>query len=189
MRKIILSMQMSLDGYVSGPNGEMDWIHTGTDEWEDIFEEMKTEVDTFLLGAGMYPEYATYWRKVLTDDHAQADDKAFAQLAEKTPHIVFSKSMQSADWENTRIARDMDSKVARLKQEPGKGMMLWGGARLAQSFIEKGLIDEYRLVIVPLMLGSGKTLFPGHMDRRKLELISSTVLSDGAMIVRYRPVQ
>ncbi len=185
MRKIILSMQMTLDGYVCGPNDEMDWIYNGGDEWGDMQQDMDSS-DTFLLGAKMYPGYSEYWQKVLTDPNANPDEKKFAQVADKTQHIVFSRSMQHADWDNTRIARDVDSEIAKLKQEEGKNMLLWGGASLAQYFIAKGLVDEVRLTIVPVLLGAGKKLFPDDGERRKLELVSAKQLNSGAVVVRLR---
>lgn len=185
MRKIILSIQMTLDGYVSGPNDEMDWIYTGGDEWGDMQQDLDGS-DTFLLGAKMYPGYAEYWRNALTDPNADPMDRKFAELADKTPHVVFSKSIDSTDYDNYRIARDVDSEVAKLKQESGKNMLLWGGASLARYFIEKGLVDEIRLVVVPILLGAGKELFPGDGQRRKLELTGSKELSSGVVVMRFR---
>jgi dihydrofolate reductase len=185
MRKIILSMQMTLDGYVSGPNGEMDWIYTGTAEWDDMRKELDN-ADTYLIGAKMFPEYSEHWRKQLTNPGAPAEEKSFAELADKTQHVVFSKSLEQTGLENYRIARDVDSEVSKLKQEPGKNILLWGGASLARYFIEKGLLDEIRLVIVPMMLGAGKRLFPDDGERRRLEMISMSGLDSGVVIVRFR---
>lgn len=184
MRKIILSMQMTLDGYVSGPNGEMDWIYNDNSEWEDTMEELDG-VDTFMIGAKMYPEYSQHWHKQLTNPDAPADERAFAKLAEKTQHIVFSRSMERTDFDNYRIAKDVDTEVAKLKQEAGGDIILWGGASLARYFVSKGLIDEYRLVIVPVMLGAGKPLFPDDGERRKLEIISMKQLG-GAVVMRLK---
>ena len=189
MRKIILSMQMTLDGYVAGPNDEMDWIYAGSDEWENAFDEMST-ADTFLLGSKMYPGYAEYWQNALTDPKVQPQDRAYAQLAEKTKHIIFSRSMQHADWpKGASIARDVDNEVVKLKQQPGKDIIVWGGVRLAQTFITRGLVDEYRLVVVPLLLGDGKRLFEKKDDRRNLELISSRQMEGGVVILKYKAVR
>ena len=119
MRKLIVSVEMSLDGYIAGPNREGDWISSGEEIWKHMFNDLG-DVDTVLLGLNTYPEYAGYWRSVLTDPDADPHERKYAQWAERTPHIVFSKTLQSVDWANSRIARDPRAEVASLKQQPGK---------------------------------------------------------------------
>ena len=163
-RKVILSMQMTLDGFVEGPDGKLDWITGGDEVWNEMFNDLRS-VDTFLLGRKMYPGYSDYWRSVLANPSADKNELEFARIAEKTPHIVFSKTLSKTDWENTRIAKDVVKEIAHLKQQPGKDMMLWGGAAMASAFINPGLVDEYRITLAPIVLGGGKSLFSNLKQR------------------------
>lgn len=183
-RKVILAMQISLDGFIEGPNGAMDWLLGGDDVWDTMFKDMES-VDTYLLGGNTYPVYAEHWRSLLnkTDD---SNEVKFAKLADKTPHIVFSHTIKKVDWANTRIATDAEAEIAKLKQQPGKDMYVWGGATFAGFLINKGLVDEYRLVLNPTVLGGGKPLFKDVEKRMKLTLIDSRPLSSGVVVLRYR---
>lgn len=186
MRKIILSMQMSLDGFIEGPNGGMSWINSNEEVWSEMFKDLKS-VDTFLLSSKMYPGYAGYWRSVLKDSSASKGDRDFAKLADKTPHIVFSRTMKSVDWANTRIADDAEKEIASLKKQEGKDIMMWGGATLASAFINRGWIDEFRITLVPVVLGGGKSLFGGITEQKKFRLVGTRPLKGGPVILNYLP--
>src|SRR5688572_16293951 len=129
MRKVILSMQITLDGFVAGLNNELDWIDFDDEkQWDDL-DDLVGSADTFLLGGGMYAEYADYWRKVLANPASKKGEMDFARIADKTPHIVFSKSLSKADWANTTIEkRNVSTVIPILKKEPGKDIVVWGGA-------------------------------------------------------------
>jgi|SRR5688572_4870082 len=199
MRKLTLSMQMSLDGYIEGPSGEMDWfIIDEREQWTDMFEFHKS-IDTILLGAGMYPDYADYWRRALSDPKALPDEKEYSRLAGKTEHIVFSNSLTKVDpkapedyhgeWrKNTRIVKgDVKTEVLKLKQSSGKDIVLFGGASMASSFIELALIDEYRLFVNQIILGGGKSFFQ-KVKRRPLKLISSKTYKSGVVLLHYKTI-
>src|SRR5688572_6881523 len=199
MRKLILSMQMSLDGYIEGPAGEMDWFVDDDETWKDMFEFLKL-IDTVLLGAGMYPEYAAYWRRVLTDPKAQPNEVQYSRLAGKIDHIVFSNSLTKVDpnapddyhgeWrKNTRIVKgDVKTEVLKLKQSnSGKDIVLYGGASMASSFIELGLVDEYRLSVNQIILGGGKSLFQ-KVTKHPLKLIGSKTYKSGVVLLQYKPI-
>ena len=177
-------MQTTLDGFVAGPNGEMDWIMSGDDEWQELFKDLAT-VDTMLLGRNMYPGYSDYWRSVLSDPAGNKNEKKYAELADRTPHIVFSGSLQAADWKNTRIARNAGKEVAGLKREKGGDIIAWGGASFASSLINLGLIDEYRITLNPTLLGGGLSLFSNVRERHNLALRDSRQLGSGMMLLRY----
>src|SRR5712671_1488632 len=123
MRKLILSMQISLDGFAEGENGDMSWMKTNDEEqWEDIFELLKT-VDLFLLGRSMWPDYRDYWKLALTNKSASASERAYAELAEKTPHIIFSRTIQDSGWHNKLINHGpVAEEVKKLKLQPGKNI-------------------------------------------------------------------
>ena len=185
MRKVILAMQMTLDGFVCGPNDEMDWLIGSDEEWAEMSKDLES-VDTCLLGSKMYPGYAAYWRSVLTSTNAHPGEITYAKYAERTPHIVFSKSGSvKADWGNTRVADDPEREIARLRQQPGKNIMAWGGAGFAASLVKLDLIDEYRITLNPTLLGAGKAPFRHIGSRKKLQLIDAKSLKSGNIILRY----
>lgn len=183
MRKLIVSVETSLDGYIAGPNGEGDWISSGDEIWKHMFNDL-ADVDTVLLGSNTYSEYAGYWRSVLTDPDADPNERKYAEWAERTPHILFSKTVQSVDWANSRIARDPHAEVASLKQQPGKHMVAWGAGEFASALLRMGIVDELRITIAPVLLGEGLPLFQG-IDRTRLNAIEVRPLENGAVILRY----
>jgi dihydrofolate reductase len=173
MRKLILSMQVSLDGYVEGPNGDMSWMQTDNDnEWDDMFENLQS-VDLFLVGAGMWTGYRDYWKQALADPNFSADEVKYAKLAEKTQHIIFSKTLKNTGWENATINNgDLATEVKKLKEQPGRDIMTFGGAAFAASLVDSGLVDEYRLTINPAILGGGKSFFHHLKNNHKLQLVN-----------------
>ena len=188
MRNIIAALQVSLDGFIEGPNEELDWV----DSWEDPFD-IVNNVDTFILGAGMYPGYERYWQAVLdnprgtlpfTGRPATEGEIEYAQFAGRTPHIVVSSTLQTASWKNTRIVRDLEE-VRRLKEGPGMDMHAVGGATLVSSLMNAGLVDEIRLVVQPIVLGGGKPLFKDVKTRLALTLLTGRPLKAGAVSLRY----
>ena len=177
-RKLILSMQITLDGYVAGPNDEGDWIINSDEEWADLFKDIDS-TDTYLLGRKMYPLYSGYWQKVLRNPDSAPNELKFARLADKSQHIVFTKGDFKPDWKYTRVAHDPSAEVKRLKNENGKNIIAWGGAHFAASLIELGLVDEYRFELNPTILAKGKNLFHNLKEQKKLTLIDSKPLKSG----------
>lgn len=189
MRKIICAMQVSLDGFVEGANGELDWI----ENWEDSYGLME-QVDTCVLGAGMYPGYERYWSAVLaapdaplpfTGKAATQGETDYAKWAHRTPHIVLSNALNETAWRHTRIVREIDD-IARLKQQDGKDIYAIGGAAFVSSLIERGLVDELRLAIHPVLLGCGKPLFKESATRHKLSLAQTRPLPWGTVELTYK---
>lgn len=186
MRKLILSMQVSLDGFIEGSDGDMSWMAKDDEEqWTDLFEMLQS-VDLFLLGRVMWPEYRNYWKKALTSSTASGNEVAYAKLAEKTRHIVFSQTLNDAQWENTTIIKEpVVEEVTKIKNSPGKDIQVVGGAKLAATIIEAGLVDEYRLIINPVIIGKGKSFFRDQHSKQSLQLISTKKLLSGVIIARY----
>ncbi|MDD5320090.1 MAG: dihydrofolate reductase family protein [Methylococcales bacterium] len=189
MRKIIAAMRMSLDGIIEGPNGEMDWVDT----WNDTFD-LIPQIDTCILGRGMYPNYEQYWLAILANPEgilsfsgkaASKGEIAYARFADKTPHIVLSKTLDKVNWKVARIVRDIEE-IRSMKQQPGKDMYAVGGATLVSSLMNMGLIDELRLDIHPLVLGGGKTLFKDVKERHALKLLETKTLKSGIVRLIYR---
>jgi dihydrofolate reductase len=184
-RKLILAMQMTLDGFVEGPNGEMDWLIGSDDVWNEMFKDLES-VDTYLLGRKMYPGYAGFWQSMLNNTSADPNLVKYARLADKSQHIVFTKGDFKPDWKNTRVAHDLPGEVARLKKQDGKNIVSWGGATFASSLINLGLVDEYRVTLNPTLLAGGKSMFNNLEKISKLKLIDARPTQSGLVILRYQ---
>ena len=194
MRKIIASLQVSLDGFIEGPNGEMDWVMEDDEEaWNDLDEELSAS-DTFILGRIMYPAYEQFWLAILSNPKAvlsltgktpTKNEIAFAQLADKTQHIVVSKTLKKVDWQAVRVVPSTEE-IRKLKQQPGKDMLVWGGGTLISSLLNDGLIDELHLMVTPLILAGGKPLFKNIETRRALKLIKTKSLKSGKVSLLYK---
>jgi dihydrofolate reductase len=192
-RKIIAALQVSVDGSIEGPNGEMDWaMAEDEDSWKDVFE-MLAHVDTFILGRKMYPGYEQYWLAVLANPDgvlpfsgrvASKNEIDYARFADRTPHIVLSKTLDKVSWKTTRIVRDVEE-IRRLKQQSGKDIYAVGGATLVSSLMNLGLIDEIQLLVNPLILGGGKALFKDVKDRQTLKLVQAKPLKSGKVSLIY----
>jgi dihydrofolate reductase len=188
VRKLIAGMQMSIDGKIEGPEGYADWV----DAWPDHYDVMD-RVDACLLGAGMYPGYEAYWSAIQTapNEVLAATGKAptpgevdYGRFTAQTPHFVLSKTMTSALWPATSFVRNLDE-VAALKQQPGKGIYLVGGARTVATLIDAGMVDELRLTIHPLIAGAGKALFATSERRHGLKLRKAEQLDGGQVSLVY----
>jgi dihydrofolate reductase len=189
MRKVISAMQVSLDGFIEGPGGELDWI----ENWEDSYELME-HVDCCVLGGSMYPGYEQYWTSILADPKAllpftgmvaTRGEIDYAQFADRTPHVVLSKTLERVEWKAARIERDLDALLG-LKQQPGKDIYVVGGAALVGSLINAGWIDELRLTVHPVVLGQGKALFKGVGERQRLELLEAKPQKAGLVSLIYK---
>ena len=188
MRKIIAALVVSVDGFIEGPNGELDWVDT----WEDPFD-LLPQIDMCILGRGMYPGYEQYWGAILANPEgvlpftgkvASQGEIEYAHFAEKTPHIVLSKTLNKVTWKNTRIIRDIEE-IRRMKQQPGKDMHVVGGATLVSSLMNQRLIDELRLVVYPIVLGGGKALFKDVSERHALKFLEAKPLESGLVRLTY----
>ena len=192
-RKIIAALQVSVDGSIEGPNGEMDWaMAEDEDSWKDTFE-MLSHIDTLILGRRMYPGYEQYWLAVLANPDgvlpfsgrvASKNEIDYARFADRTPHIVLSKTLDKVSWKTTRIVRDVEE-IRRLKQQSGKDIYAVGGATLVSSLMNLGLIDEIQLSVNPLILGGGKALFKDVKDRQTLKLVQAKPLKSGKVSLIY----
>ena len=188
MRKIIGAMQMSLDGFIEGPNGEVDWIDT----WEDPFD-LLPQIDTCILGGRMYPGYEQYWRAIFANPEsvspftgkvASEGEVDYARFADKTAHVVVSSTLEKVAWNNTRIVRDI-AELRQMKEQPGKDMHAVGGATLVSSLMSAGLVDELRLVVRPIVLGGGKTMFKDVKERHALRLLETKPLKSDLARLTY----
>src|SRR3954471_2743553 len=172
MASLILKMSVSLDGYVASADGSGDWKAMGrSDDSTSWVAETVSNAGAHLVGAATYAEWATYW---------PGASGPFAKPMNEIPKVVFSDSLASADWGETTIATgDLAAAITRLKQERSDGYLLaHGGVRFARSLVETGLIDEYRLVIHPVVLGAGERIFMAPLS---IEPMSTIAFSGGAV--------
>jgi dihydrofolate reductase len=182
MRKLIYSMGVSLDGFIAGPNGEIDWS-APDEELHRFHNQQAREVDAHLYGRRLY-EVMIFWETADENPSAPEHVLEFARIWKDTPKIVFSKTLESVGG-NARLVRDgVAEEVARLKEQPGKDLAV-GGAGLASTFIKLGLIDEYRLFVSPVVLGRGTPYFPALEERINLKLVETRTFGSRVVYVRY----
>jgi dihydrofolate reductase len=186
MRRIIVSNLVSLDGFFEGPNREIDWFNVGEDFF-DYVRELFSSIDTILYGRETYEQMASYWPTPQAD--AELNDPAIIHKMNHLNKIVFSDSLQTADWNNSSIIKNVTAeKVAELKQQEGKDMVIFGSGTLVSQLTNWKLIDEYRIIINPLVLGKGHSMFNGVKGRVSLQLTDAQRLSTGSVILYYEPV-
>jgi dihydrofolate reductase len=186
MRNVILLMHVSLDGFVAGPNGEMDWISTDEEIFQDVTDLLNT-VDTAIYGRVTYQMMESYWPTVPANPASTQLDIEHAHWVEQVHKIVFSKSLSTVAWHNTRLIKEnIAEEITKLKQQPGQNMMIFGSPRLAHTFMQLGLIDEYRMNVNPIVLGSGIPLFADIQDRINLQLLTTKTFHSGVVGLHYR---
>jgi dihydrofolate reductase len=183
MRKVILFNLTSLDGYFEGPGRDITW-HKVDDEFNEFAEEQTGEFGALLFGRVTYELMASYWP---TED-AKRDDPIIAGIMNKLPKLVFSKTLNKAGWENTKLVKDnFVEEVSKLKHEAGKDVAIFGSSDLAVTFIEHGLIDEFRIMVNPIVLGNGKPLFEGIKRQLEMKLINTRIFKSGNVLLCYEP--
>ena len=189
MRKVVAGMQMSIDGMIDGPDGYTDWV----DSWSDTFD-LLPEIDACVLGSGMYSGYEQYWSAIKRDPHAPLEftgkvptqeEIEYADFALSTPHYVLSKERSEVQWANTTLVRDAAG-IEQLRRQPGRTIYVVGGARTVSSLMDRGLIDELRLTVHPLVVGKGKALFDTIAQRHYLQLDHVKRVDDGKVCLIYK---
>lgn len=189
MRKLKLQVQLSVDGFVAGPNGELDWM---TWNWDDELKNYVTgltdSVDCILLGRKMTGGFVEYWESVVQEPGNP--EYEFGKKMYDTHKVVFSKTLERSEWENTDLAKgDISEEVNRLKNQPGKGIIAYGGAEFVSNLVKRGLIDEYYLFINPVVIGDGMSIYKNIDKRTGLKLIRSTAFACGVVVLHYEPVR
>ena len=185
MRKLVYSMGVSLDGFIAGPDGEIDWS-APDEELHRFHNQQARETGAHLYGRRLY-EVMTYWETADQNPSLPEHELEFARIWKDTPKIVFSNTLEKVEG-NARLVRDsVAEEVAKLKEQPGKDLAV-GGAGLASTFIKLGLVDEYRLFVSPVVLGGGTPYFPPLEKRINLQLVETRTFGSRVVYVRYRLV-
>lgn len=187
MRKIIASVNITLNGFMAGANGSLDWHFPFWDETMTGYSYRQLDnVDTLLLGRRTYQSMAAWWPHAAIRPSPSEADMVFAERMNAYHKIVFSRSLSRAGWHNsTLVQKNIFQTVSRLKQQPGKDMMILGSGSIIRNLTRLELIDEYCLWIHPVVLDSGITLFQQKEAMRSLQLQSCTPLSNGVIIATY----
>ncbi len=189
MRKVVVQLSVSLDGFIEGPHGELDW-HLVDEELHSHFNQYLGSMGAFLNGRVMHELMVGYWPTADQDPDAPAPIVEFARIWREMPKLVYSRTLQQTDldWNATVVREVVPEEVRRLKAEPGGDLAL-GGADLASAFLRHGLIDEYRLYVQPVVLGAGKPLFPQGTARTDFRLLESRTFGNGVELLRYQCAQ
>ena len=189
MRKLVLFMHVSLDGFVAGPKGEMDWI-TVDNEMFEYAGNRTNEADTALYGRVTYQMMESYWPTAGDQPAATKHDIEHSRWYNNVTKIVLSRTMKGAKLPNTKIISDHLSKeIAQLKQTTGKDILMFGSPTVAHLLSQENLIDDYWLFINPILIGQGIPLFQGIQRKVNLKLLSSNVFSSGVVCLHYERVQ
>ena len=184
MRRIILWMGVSLDGFIEGPNREIDW-HMVDEELHTHMNRELGKMSAFLGGRVTHELMTSYWPTAGTDPDASAVEVEFAGIWREMPKIVYSRTLQEAGWNTTIVREVVPAEVNALKAQPGGDMAL-AGAELATAFREHDLIDEYRIYIHPVVIGRGKPLFLPLEGRTQLQLAGTHTFGNGVVLLRYQ---
>jgi dihydrofolate reductase len=185
MRKIVLFMHTTIDGFAAGPGGEMNWIHVD-DEIFDYAGNQTDNADTALYGRATYQMMDGYWPTAADQPNATKHDIQHSKWYNSVTKIVLSRSLKSENLKNTIvISNDLSDAINKLKQRPGKNILIFGSPTAVQSLLGDNLIDEIWLFINPIVLGKGLSFFNGVKNDLKLKLISSQAFASGVVCLHY----
>ena len=186
MRKLKLQMQMSLDGFVStGPNDDQTWVTWAIDEIKGYVLELLDSADTILIGRKLAIDYIPYWQDVFAKPEHPMHDIATRIVS--TRKVVFTKTLKESQWENTKVANeDLAYEINRLKSQPGKDLIVYGGSSFVANLIRERLIDEFHFFVNPVVLGRGVSVFEELDEFQQLKLNQSIVYNCGIVMLEYR---
>ena len=191
MRKLIVTEFYSLDGSMSDSEDKQDWITTTfSQDMGKYVEDVYANADTLFLGEVTYQIMAAYWPTADTNPEAFEGDAEGAHTMNSIRKVVFSKNVKDLAWSNSTLKTEIvPEEIKKMKQEPGKNMLVAGSASIVQQLTNFGLVDEYHLLVHPVILGNGKPLFKGIRERHNLKLISTEVFTNGVVLLRYEPLR
>jgi dihydrofolate reductase len=184
MRKLIVFNMVSLDGYFVDAKGDMSWAHKNDEEWNTFVGGNASGNGMLLFGRVTYEMMASYWPSPMALQNSPVVAKGMNEM----PKIVFSRTLDSAAWNNTKLLKgDLAAEVRKLKNEAGPDMVILGSGNIISQLAQHNLIDEYQLAVSPIVLGKGRTLFEGLTDKLKLNLTKSRTFGNGTVFVCYQP--
>lgn len=186
MRKVVLYMFTTLDGFIAGPNGEFD-DYEPSDEEMKFANELFGSADGILFGRVTYEGFVSYWDALdLTDGSISKGDLEFARLFRNMTRVVFSRTLNNVDDKAILLKDNIAAQVSRLKQQPGRDLVLICGPELLSTLVQLGLVDECRILVKPRVLGRGKALFGDIQKKLHLKLLSTRVFESGVVMHHYQ---
>jgi len=186
MRKLVVFNSVTLDGYFTDSNGDMSWAHSGNDdaEWNAFVAVNASGGGQLLLGRITYDLMASYW----PTPNAIKANPAVAEGMNSMPKVVFSRKLEKASWNNTKVVKgDIASEVRTMKKEPGKDMVILGSGSIVSQLAHEGVIDEYQMVLTPVVLGKGRTMFEATKKKLNLKLKNTRTFRNGKVVLSYEP--
>jgi len=185
MRKLAVFNQVSLDGYFTDANGDMSWAHKDDDEWNAFVADNASGGGMLLFGRITYELMASFW----PTPFAAETMPVVAEQMNNLPKVVFSRTMDKASWNNTRLVKgDIAAEIRKMKKEPGKDMTILGSGSIVSQLAQEGLIDEYHTVVNPVALGKGRTMFDGIKGKLALKLTKTRTFGNGNALLSYEPM-
>ena len=184
MRKLIVFNMVSLDGFFVDGKGDMSWAHKQDAEWNAFVSGNASGSGVLVFGRITYQLMASYWPSPMALQNSPAVAKGMNEM----PKIVFSRTLDSASWSNTKLFKgDLATEVRNLKKESGPDMVILGSGTIVSQLAQENLIDEYQLAVSPIVLGKGRTLFEGVKEKLNLKLTSSRMFGNGTVFACYQP--
>jgi dihydrofolate reductase len=185
MRKLVVFNNVSLDGYFTDMNGDMNWAHKDDVEWKAFAAENASGGGVLLFGRITYELMASYW----PTPFAAKNDPVIAKQMNDLEKVVFSRTLNKVSWNNTKLVKgDMVAEVRKMKKEPGLDMVILGSGSIVSQLVEAGLIDEYQIVVNPIVLGKGRTMFEGLKKKIVLKLTKTRTFGNGNVLLCYVPM-
>ena len=187
MRKLVAFNQITVDGYFAGANGDLSWAKDNRDlEFRKFVEANASAGGALLFGRVTYELMARYWPTPL----AMQNDPVVAERMNSLPKFVFSRTLESTSWNNTKLLKGgLADEIRRMKREPGEGMVILGSGSIVSQLAQDGLIDEYQVVLNPVALGSGRTMFDGIKGKLMLKLTKTHTFGNGNVLLCYEPIR
>ncbi|MGZ6239174.1 MAG: dihydrofolate reductase family protein [Syntrophales bacterium] len=186
-RKVIVSEMVSLDSFFAGPTGEIDW-HIVDEEFNQYAIDLLNTVDTILFGRVTYQLFESYWPTAATNPSTSMSDLEIAHQINNMTKIVFSRTLERVEWKNARLLKEIiPAEIVMMKQQPGKDMVIYGSGSIVSALMNLGLIDEYRVIVNPVILGNGKPLFKGLRNKLNLRLLETKTFGSGNVLLCYKP--
>jgi dihydrofolate reductase len=187
MRKLVVFNHVTLDGYFVDMKGDMSWAHSDKQdaEWNAFVAENSKGGGVLLFGRITYDLMTSYWPTPLAAGH----DPVVAERMNDLQKVVFSRTLDKASWSNTKLVKgDLAAEVRKMKKEPGEGMAILGSGSIVTQLAREGLIDEYQIVVNPIVLGKGRTMFDGVKEKLALKLTKTRTFDNGNVLLCYEPM-
>jgi len=184
MRKLIVFNHVTLDGYFVDRNGDMRWAHKQDAEWNAFVAENARGGGELVFGRITYELMASYW----PTPNAIKNDPIVAEGMNSMPKVVFSRTLDQVSWSNTKLVKgDIAAEVRRMKKEPGLDLVIFGSGSIVSQLAQAGLVDEFQIVVNPVVLGKGRTMFDGVNEKLNLKLTRTRTFGNGKVFLCYEP--